>query len=176
MRVVVYFRSGIFRFPVLGEKKDQGWFRAIGAAIRPENIDDPALGRDGFGDELADGGGDLRGRLAVLAALFVERGLEKLEPSQLARGKPERRRLPFKPTRLVPARCSWCEGFWWRDSMPGKLPHISICPVDVMSPAAPMAMSFGARWWPWMGTSRIGSAAAKYSRSLRLWRSLRKRA
>jgi hypothetical protein len=52
-----------------------------------EDVDHLAFGGDGLAHELADGGVDLLGRLAVGAALLVQRGLQGLEPSRLGGGE-----------------------------------------------------------------------------------------
>jgi hypothetical protein len=48
-----------------------------------EDVDHLALGGDGLAHELADGGVDLLGRLAVLAALLVQCGLQGLEETHV---------------------------------------------------------------------------------------------
>ena len=51
----------------------------LGQSGGGEDVDHLAFGGDGLAHELADGGVDLLGRLAVLAALFVQRSLQGLE-------------------------------------------------------------------------------------------------
>jgi hypothetical protein len=48
-----------------------------------EDVDHLAFGGDGLAHELADGGVDLLGRLAVAAALLVQRGLQGLEKAHV---------------------------------------------------------------------------------------------
>ncbi len=64
-----------------------------------EDVDHLAFGGDGLAHELADGGVDLLGRLAVGAALLVQRGLQGLEPSRLGGGETDCRRQPAGRTR-----------------------------------------------------------------------------
>jgi hypothetical protein len=59
-----------------------------------EDVDHLAFGGDGLADELAYRGVDLLGCLPVRAALLVQRGLQGLEPSRLAGGETDSRRLP----------------------------------------------------------------------------------
>ena len=51
----------------------------LGQAGGGEDVDHLSFRRDGLAHELADGGVDLFGRLAVDAALLVQRGLQGLE-------------------------------------------------------------------------------------------------
>ncbi|MCK9213819.1 MAG: hypothetical protein M0P52_05055 [Rhodoferax sp.] len=53
-----------------------------------EDVDDLALGGDGLAHELADGGIDLLGCFPVVAALFVQSGLQGLEKNSRRRGSP----------------------------------------------------------------------------------------
>ncbi len=59
----------------------------LGQSGGGENVNDLPVGRDRLAHELAHGGVDLLGRLAVAAALLVQRGLDRLEPSRLAGGE-----------------------------------------------------------------------------------------
>jgi len=55
----------------------------LGQSGGGEDVDHLALGGDGLAHELADGGVDLLGRLAVLAALLVQCGLQGLEETHV---------------------------------------------------------------------------------------------
>lgn len=55
----------------------------LGQSGGGEDVDYLAFGGDGLAHQLADGGVDLLGRLSVLAALFVERGLQGLEKTHV---------------------------------------------------------------------------------------------